>query len=403
MSDATQEPGSRRRFLLASGASLLFAAARPPAWSADARVRLAVVGGNFGAAQYWHEHPRCTVTAVSDLVPERRARLSQVYGCKDAFPSLEDMLEQAADRFDAVAIFTDAPSHAEHATLCMRAGKHVTSACPVAFSLEDCRKVKEVKEETGLVYMMHESSYYRQPAIAARKLYQAGEFGKLAYSEVEYYHPGIGTPADCAGRWRGEENWRFGVPPLFYPTHSLGLLVGVTGERIVSVSAQGTLVGDGFPVGAKNRYDNSFNNEMALGRTDAGNTCRFGTFWMIAADGERAQWLGEKLSCYMGGSGGQPEARMRMGERWERWDVPEYWKTEPLPGRMRHASHHGGSSVFLCAEFIDAILQRREPAVNIYEAIAMTAPGIVAHQSALAGGKLLEVPSFDPPGTRPAR
>ncbi len=34
---------------------------------------------------------------------------------------------------------------------------------------------------------------------------------------------------------------------MLYPTHSLGLLVGVTGERIVKVSCMGQLVGKDFP------------------------------------------------------------------------------------------------------------------------------------------------------------
>ena len=38
---------------------------------------------------------------------------------------------------------------------------------------------------------------------------------------------------------------------------------------------------------------------------------------------------------------------------------------------------------------------RREPIINIRESLAMTAPGIVAHQSALKGGELLKIPSFD--------
>jgi hypothetical protein len=37
----------------------------------------------------------------------------------------------------------------------------------------------------------------------------------------------------------------------------------------------------------------------------------------------------------------------------------------------------------------------RKPATNIYEAVACTAPGIVAHQSALQGGALWEIPSLD--------
>jgi hypothetical protein len=41
------------------------------------------------------------------------------------------------------------------------------------------------------------------------------------------------------------------------------------------------------------------------------------------------------------------------------------------------------------------VLNRRRPAVDVYEAIAYTAPGIVAHQSALKGGERLRIPGFD--------
>jgi len=45
-----------------------------------------------------------------------------------------------------------------------------------------------------------------------------------------------------------------------------------------------------------------------------------------------------------------------------------------------------------------SIIQEREPLVDIYEAIAMTAPGIVAHQSALKDGEQLKIPQFDRQG-----
>ena len=360
-----------------------------------ATVRLAVVGGGFGAAQHWHEHPSCEVTAVADLVAERRQALATRYGCDNAFESLEEMLERAADSFDAVAIFTDAPSHAAHGLACMEAGKHVVSACPVALTLEDCRKIKEMKEKTGLTYMMHESSYYRQPCIAARELYEGGEFGRILLSEAEYYHPGIGAAHDGLSRWRGKQTWRLGFPPMFYPTHSLGLIVGVTGERIVKVSCYGELVGDDFPTGEENQYGNRFNNEIALGYTNEGNICRFAVCWQIAGEGERGQWLGEKMSCYMASSAGQTQAMMKLDGGYEPWDIPSYWETDRLPEPMRHHSGHGGSAAFLCAEFVEALVEDREPTVDIYEAIAMTAPGLVAHESALQGGALLDVPSLD--------
>lgn len=359
-------------------------------------VRMAVIGGGFGSGQHWHEHPNCEVTAVAEVKEERLQRLAEKYECESTFGSLEEMLEKAADTFDAVAIFSGAPSHAEHAVMCMEAGKHVVSACPVGLSLDECRRVKETKEKTGLTYMMHESSYYRQECIAAREAYEAGGFGRLFYSEVEYYHPGIGDRSDGLSVQEGKRTWRWGYPPMFYPTHSLGFLVGVTRERIVKVSCAGQVVGGDFPAGDENRYGTPFNNEVALGITEQGNVCRFSVFWGGTAHGERAQWFGEKMTCYMGGSGGQPAAMQKAGEGSQPWDVTSYWQTERLPESMRHKSGHGGSASFLSAEFVEALLEGREPTVDVYESIAMTAPGLVAHESALQGGAQLDVPSFDP-------
>ena len=60
---------------------------------------------------------------------------------------------------------------------------------------------------------------------------------------------------------------------------------------------------------------------------------------------------------------------------------------------MRHRSGHGGSAVFISAEFINALLENREPKVD--EALAITVPGAIAHQSALKNGEQMKVPSFD--------
>ncbi len=45
--------------------------------TAPRKIRLGVVGGDFGF--YRHEHPDCIVAAVSDLRPERRKPLMEVY------------------------------------------------------------------------------------------------------------------------------------------------------------------------------------------------------------------------------------------------------------------------------------------------------------------------------------
>ena len=193
---AETEQVSRRSFLSSTGtgalavaAAALLPAGRAFPQDASKTIRMAVVGGGFGSTFHWHEHPNCRVTAVTDLYPERRKKLSERFHCDTVYDSLEDLLKRAKD-VDAVAIFSGAPDHARHAQLCLERGWHVVTAVPACVSLEEAQMLKEVKEKTGLRYMMAESSWYRQENIFARNLFRAGAFGELFYSETEYYHDG---------------------------------------------------------------------------------------------------------------------------------------------------------------------------------------------------------------------
>ncbi len=365
-------PVSRRGFLEAGigvlGTATALAMATPsagaeaaalPAWKpiSDRKIRLGVVGGGFGSAFQWHRHPNCQVVAISDLQPARRDHLMRVFQCQKAYDSLEELVQD--DSIEAVAVFTDAPSHGRHCALVMNRGKHCISAVPAAFTLDDCQLLKETKEKTGLKYRMAETSYYHQDVIRARYLVAAG--CKLVYSEGQYYHDGV----TALGSWK---NWRRALPPMFYPTHSTAYYVGVTGKRLVRVSCLG-LPGKGEEW-EKNQYQNPFVNESAAFHTSEGTMFRCNVFWKCDAGGETGLFVWESTP---------------------RRNVPDH---VPLPPTLEPGGH-GGSHGPLVNEFLTAILENREPAVNVYEALAMTAPGIVAHQSALKGGELWKVPSYD--------
>ncbi len=395
---------SRRRFLERTGQATLAASlagvasaasaseAPDPPVKSDRKIRIGVVGGGFGRSFHWHQDPNCIVQAVSDLRADRRDALMKRYQCARTYPCLEKLIH--AKDIDAVAVFTGAPDHARHCKLVMDAGKHCICAVPVALNLEDCQRLKETKERNKVYYMMAETSYYRHHTIAARKLFEDGAFGELFYSEVEYYHPpakGGKRPLDY---YKGKRTWRYGYPPMLYPTHSTGFLVGVTRERITHVSC----LGWGNPESQRlrdNVYKNPYCAEASMGRTDKGHMCRVNVFWDGCAHGERAQWFGTKMAYYMPGSGGQPFRLTGAGAPgWNR--LPDFWHM--VPRAMRRDSGHGGSHPFLTHEFVAALCEDREPAVDIYESIAMTAPGIVAHASAFKGGEQMKVPDFDPAG-----
>lgn len=367
------------------------------------KVRIGVVGGGFGAAFHWHLDPNCIVEAVSDLREDRRKRLQEVYKCNKAYGSLEELIK---DRdVDAVAVFTGAPDHVKHSVACMKAGKHVICAVPACISLEQAEELLDTQKKTGLTYMMAETSYYHPVFISARKFYEEGLFGDVYYTEAEYHHAGMEYVL-----WKdeqGKHTWRWGYPPMLYPTHCTSFLVGLTGERLVEVTCIGW--GDGDPIMEGNPYKNKFWNETALFKTDRGNAFRVSINWRGAFGGcERAQWYGSRMSLFEPDPNGIGPVVRRATHKYqkdgagyavqqaefEHYAVPN-WAEELLPEPMRVGGGHEGAEPFLTHEFVDALVNDRKPAIDIHEALAYTVPGIIAHQSAVEGGRQMKIPVFD--------
>jgi hypothetical protein len=239
--------------------------------------------------------------------------------------------------------------------------------------------------------MMAETSYYRAPTIFAREVWADGAFGRFLYTEVEYYHHASKTIGKSPLWWyQGERTWRYAFPPMLYVTHSSGFHVGVTRERFTDVSALGW--GPDHDAYRDNAYHNPFNNMVGLFKTDRGSICRCNVCWHLHAGGERAQWIGQFAALYMKSCGGQPFVFQQAGKPDVR-ELPDYLVRLPEP--MRVGTGHGGSHTFLTHEFITALVEEREPAIDLYEALAMTVPGIVANESAKKGGQQMEVPCFD--------
>lgn len=396
---ATSPAVTRRAFLQVGTAAVSAAglaarlSAETPVWqpTTDRRIRIGVVGGGFGCSFHWNEHPNAQVVAVSDLLPDRRQRLQQVYGCETAYPSLAELIRDP--QVEAVAVFTGAPDHARHVLECFAAGKHVICAVPACLTLDEAHQLKEAKERTGLTYMMAETSHYRWETITARRLYRDGLFGTLPYVEAEYYHPFRGGERDGLFLRDGQRTWRWGLTPMLYPTHTTSFLVSVTGERLTKVSCVGLPGADEAFRPDNNAYQNGFASQVAMFTTSGGNAFRGNVCWDLEAHGERAQWIGTRAAYYMGGSGGQPH-RIVFTDGQQVSEQPDYWHA--VPEAMRRDSGHGRSHPFLSHEFILALLEEREPEVSLYEALAMTVPGIVADESSRRDGEQLAIPSFDP-------
>lgn len=357
--------------------------AAPWKQTSDKIIRIGVVGGGFGSNFFWHQHPNCIVEAVSDLQKDRRDKLMQVYGCNKSYDSLEKMVKDK--KIDAIAVFTDAPSHGRHIVEVLKRGKHCITAVPLSLTLEDISKVKKWKEKTGLKVMMAETSMFHSDLYNAKLIYEKGMFGKIVYSEGEYYHFNVDTA------W-GYKGWRNALPPMFYPTHATAYYVCVTRKRYSSVSCLGFR--GTAPRYSENPYNNPFNSETALFETTEGGMSRINIFWGTeGAHGETGRLFGElgKFDSNVLHVGKGIQAKYEgIGDQ---GSIEFEDRRPPLPQGMQLGGH-GGSHGYLTNEFIMALVEDREPIVDVYEAAALTAPGIVAHQSALKKGERLNIPEF---------
>ncbi len=394
------EPASRRTFLKATGLGVAALGAGQLARAAekkiqgfeegktgakpaqewkpvsDRKIRMGIVGYGrckFGPQFSLQDHPNVEVVAVSDLFPDRCAELAKVCRCEKTYPSLEKMVED--DSIEAIFCATDAPGHARHAINVLKHGKHVASAVPAVYeNLEDGDKLFEAVKQSGLNYMMFETSCYHSDLYAMRQIYEAGGFGEIVYSEGEYFHYA------CAviGSYK---DWRIGLPPQFYPTHSNAYHVGVTGESFTEVSCMGMPSIRDELQPANNRYKNPFGTEIALFRTSGGGMSRMGVSWDTQGYG------GE-----MGRVRGQRGSMVGMSYQGEEKKLPPPTKP-PLPPSVK-AGGHGGSHGYLGHEFVMSILEDRKPLVDIGAALNMSVAGIVAHHSALKDGELMKIPQY---------
>ena len=341
----------------------------------DRKIRFGIVGHGvceFGAAFGFQNHPNVRVAAVSDLIPERCAKMMEACRCDKSYESLE-ILVQDPD-IEAVFVATDAASHARHCIECLKHGKHVMTAVPAAWgSIEDAQQLLETVRKTGLKYMMAETSCFHADCYAMRKIYQAGGFGRIVYSEGEYVHY-------IPGDFPSYQGWRTGCPPLWYPTHSTAYYTWVTGKRYTSVSCLGFRGEHAVYQPGGNKYDNPFADQVALFYTTEGGSSRMSMCKSVQGyGGEAGRLYGEKGSFVSNYQGTLQE-------------LPDTSRP-PLPPTVE-AGGHGGSHGHLSHEFVTAILENREPLINVDEALAMTVPGIVAHQSSLKDGERLPIPQL---------
>jgi len=396
-------------------------------------LKLGVVGAGEYANAFlplFKAHPLVDEVCLAEVFPDRRRENAERFKLARTFASLDELLKSDVD---AVAICTQRWMHGPQAIKALSAGKHVYSAVPTGITVEEVAELVETVKKTGLTYMLGETSYYYPSIIYCRERFARGDFGKFIYGEGEYLHD-MTHGFYAAYERSGGPEWRktASFPPMLYPTHSVSLIVSVTGARFTDVSCLGYADSgdDGVFRTEVSMWRNNLSNETALFRTSDGGMVRINEFRrlghpgairlnligtdasfedrphaqvFLTRDQKTVTALEDRLHC------GGVRARIVDGRIVRDpaspkvmkgvSDVHEIERLAPayfgMPGE-----YHEGSDPFLVADFVEACMQQRLPRNNIWVAARYAAPGIVAHQSALKGGERMKIPDFGDPPTR---
>ncbi|MDQ6754510.1 MAG: Gfo/Idh/MocA family oxidoreductase [Actinomycetota bacterium] len=393
-------------------------------------ISLGLVGAGQFAGQFaklFRLHPGVGSIVVTDVLPERSAALVEQENLDGVVDDFDALL---ASDVDAVAIFTQRWTHGPLVVKALRAGKHVYSAVPMAISEEEIADIITAVRETGLTYMMGETSYYNPATVYARGKQAAGAFGRVFYSEGDYVHD-MDLGFYEAYQYSGGEAWKStaSYPPMLYPTHSVGGVLGALPAHAVSVSCIGIRDqrGDGVFDKDVSMFNNDFSNASALFELNDGGAMRinemrrvgypshiresrfryFGTeasFEQLAEvsvwqDKETVTDVSDQLATDATMSADDP-ALANVAPALRAAFVSGHAAVHDvgrLPQEFEGAPNgHEGSHHFLVDDFVTAASKGTLPPVNAWVAARFTLPGIIAHQSALRGGERLQIPDFGP-------
>jgi predicted dehydrogenase len=389
---------------------------------------LGIVGAGQFAGQFaklWRLHPGVGDIVAVDLLPERAERLVADHGLAGTAPSYEALL---ASPVDAVAIFTQRWLHGPLVVQALRAGKHVYSAVPMAVSEEEIAAIIDAVRDTGLTYMMGETSHYNPAVVYARERIAEGAFGRVFYAEGDYVHD-MDLGFYAAYQYSGGQEWKStaSYPPLLYPTHSIGGVLGAWQTQATSVSAIGITDtrADGVFDKAVSQFGNDFSNATALFEVAGGGAFRTNEFRRVGypshiresrfrffgtdasleqlatvslwQDKEGVEDVTEHLRPVRTRSPGDPSLEHvapALRDAFTSGSAPVHDRSR-LPKEFATVSNgHEGSHHFLADDFATAVNTGTLPPVNAWTAARYTLPGIVAHESAQRAGERLPIRDF---------
>ena len=370
----------------------------------EKKIRVAIVGLGFGAEfiPIYQRHPHAELVAICQRNETKLHEIGDEFGIEKRFTDYDELLKDPD--IDAVHINTPIPDHAIQSIKGLKAGKHVACTVPMATTVEECRQIVELVEQTGLTYMMMETVVYAREFLFMKDMYQKGELGKVQFLKASHQQDMDGWP-----------NYWPGLPPMHYATHCVGPVLALTNDdaEYVSCFGSGTIREElhahyNSPFAVESTHikfkDSDLSAHVYRSLFDTARQYREsfevygskkGVEWpliegnplVIHTAKKPEQEIPEEVEC--------PDFAHLLPEEIQRFTTKGVYDTDDnVHLSFTQGAGHGGSHPHLVHEFVDALVKGRSPFPNARQSANITCVGILAHESALQGGKIIPLPEF---------
>lgn len=368
------------------------------------KIRVAIVGLGFGAEfiPIYQKHPNAEMHAICQRTESKVNEIGNAFGIEKRYTDYDELLKDPD--IDAVHINTPIPDHGSQSIKALKAGKHVACTVPMATTLEECEEIVRLTEETGLTYMMMETVVYAREFLFMKELYEKGELGKVQFLKASHQQDMEGWP-----------NYWPGLPPMYYATHCVGPVLGLTKAEAeyVSCFGSGTISEE-----LHSHYNSPYAVEtthIKFRNSDLSAQVYRSLFDVARQYRESFEVYGVKKSVEWPLIEGNPlvvhTAKRPEPEIPEEVECPDYAHLLPEPiqhfttkgvydsDEHQHLSFvqgagHGGSHPHLVHAFVNALVNSEDAYPNARQSANMTCVGILAHESAMNGGKIMNMPEF---------
>jgi len=363
------------------------------------KINIAIVGLGFGAEfiPIYQKHPNANMYAICQRTKSHLDEIGNTFKIEKRYTDFNELIKDP--NVDAVHINSPIHMHASQSIAALRAGKHVACTVPMATTVDECREIVKAVEETGLTYMMMETVVYSREFLFVKEMYDKGELGKIQFLRASHQQEMEKWP----GYWEG-------LPPMHYATHCVGPVLALTRGQAeyVSCFGSGTISEHLIP-----KYNSPFavetchikfkNSDLSAEITRSlFNTARqYRESFDVYGSKKSFEWTQVEHEDHV----------VHTGEEPSRVKVPDYGHLLPkeIAGfttggvydsdSNQHLSFiqgagHGGSHPHLAHEFLTSLVNKRQPYPNARQSANITCVGILAHESALAGGEIIRLPAF---------